>query len=102
MIERTHRSHGPRDVQISPRPQFASGPPAFLRFDGAVIVRALVKACRDLAAARQTIVLVEQNLAATLALADRVYIVNNGHIVHEGPAHEIKARPEVLQRYLGV
>jgi len=83
-------------------PQFASGPPAFLRFDGAVIVRALVKACRDLAAAGQTIVLVEQNLAATLALAERVYIVNNGHIVHEGPAHEIKARAEVLQRYLGV
>ena len=67
-----------------------------------MIVRALVKACRDLAAAGQTIVLVEQNLAATLALADRVYIVNNGHIVHVGPAHEIKARPEVLQRYLGV
>jgi branched-chain amino acid transport system ATP-binding protein len=67
-----------------------------------VIVRALVKACRDLAAAGQTIVLVEQNLAATLALAERVHIVNNGHIVHEGPAHEIKARPEVLQRYLGV
>ncbi len=34
-----------------------------------VIVRDLVKACRDLAAAGQTIVLVEQNLAATLALA---------------------------------
>ena len=67
-----------------------------------VIVRDLVKACRDLAAAGQTIVLVEQNLAATLALANRVYIVNNGHIVHEGLAQEIKAQPEVLQRYLGV
>jgi branched-chain amino acid transport system ATP-binding protein len=67
-----------------------------------VIVRDLVKACRDLAAAGQTIVLVEQNLAATLALASRVYIINNGHIVHEGPALEIKAQPEILQRYLGV
>src|SRR6187401_3376063 len=67
-----------------------------------VIVRDLVKACRDLAAAGQTIVLVQQNLAATLALAGRVYIINNGHIVHEGPAQEIKAQPEVLQRYLGV
>ena len=46
-----------------------------------VIVRDLMKACRDLAAAGQTIVLVEQNLAATLALAQRVYIINNGHIV---------------------
>jgi len=67
-----------------------------------VIVRDLVKACRDLAAAGQTIMLVEQNLAATLALASRVYILNNGHIVHEGPAQEIKAQPDILQRYLGV
>jgi branched-chain amino acid transport system ATP-binding protein len=67
-----------------------------------VIVRDLMAACRDLAAAGQTIVLVEQNLAATLALAQRVYIINNGHIVHEGPAQELKAQPELLQRYLGV
>ena len=67
-----------------------------------VIVRDLMKACRDLAAAGQTIVLVEQNLAATLALANRIYIINNGHIVHEGPSAEIKADPGVLQRYLGV
>ena len=67
-----------------------------------VIVRDLVEACRELADAGQTIVLVEQNLAATLALANRVYIINNGHIVHEGPAQEIKARPEILQRHLGV
>jgi len=67
-----------------------------------VIVRDLMTACRNLVAAGQTIVLVEQNLAATLALAQRVYIINNGHIVHEGPAQEIKAQPDILQRYLGV
>ena len=67
-----------------------------------VIVHDLMKACRELAAAGQTIVIVEQNLAATLTLAQRIYIINNGHIVHEGPAGEIKAQPEVLQRYLGV
>ena len=67
-----------------------------------LIVRELVKVCRDLAAAGLTIVLVEQNLAATLALAQRVYIINNGHIVHEGPAQEIKAQPQILQRYLGL
>jgi branched-chain amino acid transport system ATP-binding protein len=66
------------------------------------IVRYLVDACRQLAAAGQTIVLVEQNIAATLALAQRVYILNNGHLVHEGPADEIRGKPEVLQRYLGV
>jgi branched-chain amino acid transport system ATP-binding protein len=67
-----------------------------------VIVKDLMRACRDLAAAGQTIVLVEQNLAATLALSQRIYIINNGHIVHEGPAGELKAQPDILQRYLGV
>jgi len=67
-----------------------------------VIVRDLMKVCADLVDGGQTIVLVEQNLAATLALAQRVYIINNGHIAHEGSAREIKARPEILQRHLGV
>ena len=58
--------------------------------------------CRDLADAAQTIVFVEQNLAATLMLASRVYIINNGHIAHEGSAQEIRARPEILHRHLGV
>ena len=58
--------------------------------DCAVIVRDLVLACRALAAAGQTIVLVEQNIAAALALSHRVYILNNGHVVHEGPASELR------------
>jgi len=66
-----------------------------------IIVQDLVHTCRELARTGQTIVLVEQNLAATLALAERVYIINNGHIAHEGPAAEIKAHPDLL-RYLGV
>jgi branched-chain amino acid transport system ATP-binding protein len=67
-----------------------------------VIVRDLVTACRKLADEGQTIVLVEQNIAATLGLAHRAYFLRNGHIVHEGPAAEIKGDPEVLQRHLGV
>jgi branched-chain amino acid transport system ATP-binding protein len=67
-----------------------------------VIVRDLIKACRDLATAGQTIVLVEQNLAAALALAQRVYVINNGHIVHEDTAGALKADPTILHRYLGV
>ncbi|CCD91553.1 High-affinity branched-chain amino acid transport ATP-binding protein braG [Bradyrhizobium sp. ORS 375] len=67
-----------------------------------VIVRDLMSVCRELARAGQTILLVEQNLAATLALADRAYIINNGHIVHEGPTAEMKAKPELLQRHLGL
>ena len=67
-----------------------------------VIVQDLMRICRDLAKAGQTIVLVEQNLAAALALATRVYILSNGQIVHEGPAATLKTQPDLLQRYLGV
>jgi branched-chain amino acid transport system ATP-binding protein len=67
-----------------------------------IIVRDLMKVCRDLVAAGQTIVLVEQNLAATLELAERIYVINNGHIVHEGSAREIRSNHGILQRYLGV
>jgi len=67
-----------------------------------VIVRDLLAACRKLAESGLTIVLVEQNLAAALTLASRVYIINNGHIAHEGSAQEIKDDPQLLQRYLGI
>ncbi|MGH8736418.1 MAG: ABC transporter ATP-binding protein [Burkholderiales bacterium] len=66
------------------------------------IVRYLMKACRELAAAGQTIVLVEQNIAATLALAQRVYILNNGHIVWQGTTQALRSQPQILHRHLGV
>ena len=67
-----------------------------------VIVRDLLRVCRELAASGQTIVLVEQNLSAALTLASRVYIINNGTMVHEGSSEELKGRRDILQRYLGV
>jgi branched-chain amino acid transport system ATP-binding protein len=67
-----------------------------------IIVHDLLATCRNLADSGLTIVVVEQNISAALSLAHRAYIINNGHIVHEGPAQEIKAQPELLQRYLGV
>jgi branched-chain amino acid transport system ATP-binding protein len=67
-----------------------------------VIVHDLMAVCRTLVSEGQTIVLVEQNIAATLSLADRAYIINNGHIVHEGLVREIRTQPEILTRYLGV
>lgn len=67
-----------------------------------VIVQDLVRVCRDLAKAGQTIVLIEQNLAAALSLATRAYILNNGQMVHESTTADLKKQPEVIQRYLGV
>ena len=67
-----------------------------------IIVRDLLATCRALAEAGQTIVLVEQNLSAALTLADRIYIINNGHIVEERAAQSVRGQPEVLHRHLGV
>src|SRR5262249_46795689 len=67
-----------------------------------IIVRELLDTCRALAAAGQTILLVEQNISAALKLANRVYIINNGHIVEPISAQALHGRPQVLQDHLGV
>jgi branched-chain amino acid transport system ATP-binding protein len=66
------------------------------------IVQNLLEVCRGLAAQGQTFVIVEQNVRAALSLAGRVYVLNNGHIVFEGGSDELRASPEVMNRYLGV
>jgi branched-chain amino acid transport system ATP-binding protein len=48
------------------------------------------------------ILLVEQNLYSALALADRIYLIETGRIVHHGTGAELQADPGSLQRYLGV
>ena len=67
-----------------------------------IIVRDLLATCRVLADAGQTIVVVEQNISAAMTLADRVYIINNGHIVELMTSQAVRDQPEVLHRHLGV
>ena len=67
-----------------------------------IIVRDLLAICERLAAEGQTIIIVEQNLAAALSIASRAYILNNGHLVFDGTSTELKASPEILARYVGV
>jgi branched-chain amino acid transport system ATP-binding protein len=67
-----------------------------------IIVHDLVRVCRDLAATGLTIIVVEQNIAAALNLANRAYILNNGHVMHEGPTEELRRDPAILRRHLGV
>ncbi len=67
-----------------------------------IIVRDLLATCRTLADAGQTLLLVEQNISAAMTLADRVYIINNGHIVESMSALAMREQPEVLHRHLGV
>lgn len=48
-----------------------------------------------------TILVVEQNAAQALALADRGYVLETGTIVLSGPAPELRIDPRVKAAYLG-
>jgi branched-chain amino acid transport system ATP-binding protein len=48
-----------------------------------------------------TILLVDQNARAALAIADRGYVMETGRIVLAGSANELLHDPQVQQAYLG-
>ena len=49
-----------------------------------------------------TILLVEQNVEASLSASDYVYIMHEGRIKAEGSAEEIQGSPDVREAYLGI
>ena len=48
------------------------------------------------------VLVVEQNVQSALAVADRIYVMNAGIIVHHGPAEQLRADPALRRRLLGV
>jgi branched-chain amino acid transport system ATP-binding protein len=67
-----------------------------------LIVRDLVEVSRSLAAEGRTMIVVEQNVAAALSFASRVYGLNNGHVVYDGSASDLQRNPELMSSFLGV
>ncbi len=67
-----------------------------------LIVRDLVQVSRELAQQGRTIVIVEQNVVAALSFADRVYVLNNGHVVWTGTPGALHADPALMKTHLGV
>jgi len=49
-----------------------------------------------------TILLVEQNVEASLSLSDYIYILHEGRIKAEGSPQQIKGSPDIRQAYLGM
>jgi branched-chain amino acid transport system ATP-binding protein len=49
-----------------------------------------------------TIVVVEQNASMALQLAHQGYVMENGKIVMEGAASELRENPDVKEFYLGI
>lgn len=52
-------------------------------------------------AGRVPILIVEQNTADALALADRGYVLTEGRVVMEGPSQDLSDRTAILASYLG-
>lgn len=48
-----------------------------------------------------TVLIVEQNVTATLEVADRAYVIETGEVILEGEAADLMQNPEVKRAYLG-
>ena len=66
------------------------------------VVSDVAQLIRDVNAEGVGILLVEQNAHVALALAEHAYLMENGRIVLDGPAEELREDDDVREFYLGV
>ncbi len=84
------------------------GAPRMIMFDepslglSPALVGEVFETIRQLHAQGMTILLVEQNVAASLRLADRAYVLENGSIVLDGSGAALLDDPRVREAYLGL
>jgi branched-chain amino acid transport system ATP-binding protein len=67
-----------------------------------IVVDEIFVAVRRLAAQGLTILVVEQNTALALEVADHGYVLEQGHFAIQGVASSLAADPRVRQAYLGI
>ena len=67
-----------------------------------LLVEQIFEIVRGLKRSGLTVLLVEQNARAALAIADRGYVLETGRITISGPAAKISVDPRVREAYLGV
>ena len=65
-----------------------------------MVVESLLAQVQQLKADGLTILLAEQGVAFSLALADRVYVLEKGRVVHEGPAAALRDDTALRDRLL--
>jgi branched-chain amino acid transport system ATP-binding protein len=66
------------------------------------LVQELFHTIRQLSQSHLTVLLVEQNVAMSLKLADRAYVLENGRVVLSGTGSELLHNDGVRQAYLGL
>ncbi|QDL38094.1 ABC transporter ATP-binding protein [Rhodoferax sediminis] len=68
-----------------------------------IIVEELLRAIRRITREEGlSAIIVEQHPQAILAISDRAVVLDRGTVVHAGTAQELRERPELLDRLLGV
>ncbi len=67
-----------------------------------ILVEEMFEQFRAMKAAGTTILLVEQNVELALSLSDRVYVMDQGVIVHQDTAAAMLADPAIQERYCSV
>ncbi len=67
-----------------------------------IIVREVMNIVLELTATNLTTILVEQNSILALRVCKRVYVLDDGKIVHEGTAEELAANEELKKQLLGI
>jgi branched-chain amino acid transport system ATP-binding protein len=67
-----------------------------------ILVDQILDAITSLKGQGITVLLVEQNASAALAIADRGYVLETGKIVHSGAGRALLADPSIKAAYLGV
>ena len=67
-----------------------------------MVVELVVEMLRELKSEGVSMLLVEQNLQMALDLAERVYILDQGEVVFDGAAQELKNNDQLTASYLGV
>jgi branched-chain amino acid transport system ATP-binding protein len=66
-----------------------------------LLMMSMFEALKDINSEGTTILLVEQNARLALQFASRGYVLENGHLVLEGPSKDLLEDPEVKKAYLG-
>ena len=67
-----------------------------------VIIEELYRRIAEIKASGRSLLLVEESAAHVAGLADRVYLLESGTIVYEGPPGDLLANDALLRTYLGI
>ncbi len=82
--------------------------PEILMFDepslglAPILVKDMMAAIKEIADKGTTIILVEQNIHASLNISNRAYVLEQGYVVNSGDAKQLLDDPSVQKAFMGI